>query len=127
LGVNIICEAEITSLRKQGKGFLLSNGKVYDKVVLACGGKAGAKNFGGYELMKDMGITVTKLMPALTKLTVKDNTYTKQLKGIRHKVGLSLYIDGKKAAEEKDFLAEVGKLKKSPDWGIFTLCRLARG
>jgi predicted flavoprotein YhiN len=47
LGVNIICEAEITSLRKQGKGFLLSNGKVYDKVVLACGGKAGAKNFGG--------------------------------------------------------------------------------
>jgi predicted Rossmann fold flavoprotein len=51
--------------------------------------------------MKDMGITVTKLMPALTKLTVKDNTYTKQLKGIRHKVGLSLYIDGKKAAEEK--------------------------
>ena len=101
LGVNIVCEAEITSLRKQNKSFLLSNGKTYDKVVLACGGKAGAKNFGGYELLKDMGITVTKLMPALTKLTVKDNTYTKQLKGIRHKVGLSLYIDGKKTAEEK--------------------------
>lgn len=101
LGINIICETEITTLRKKGDCFLLSDGKVYDKVVLACGGKAGAKNFGGYELLKSMGITVTKLMPALTKLTVKDNTYTKQLKGIRHKANLSLYTDGKKIAEEK--------------------------
>ena len=101
LGVNIVCDSEITSIRKKGAGFILSDGKAYDKVILACGGKAGAKNFGGYELLKDMGITVTKLMPALTKLTVKDNTYTKQLKGIRHKVGLSLYTDGKKTADEK--------------------------
>lgn len=101
LGISIICESEITSVGKKGNGFVLSNGKCYDKLVLACGGKAGAKNFGGYELLKTTGITVTKLMPALTKLTVKDNTYTKQLKGIRHKVGLSLYTDGKKTAEEK--------------------------
>lgn len=101
LGVKNVCSGEITSIKKQGKGFLLSDGKIYDKVVLACGGKASAKNFGGYELLKGLGITVTKLQPALTKLTVKDNTYTKQLKGIRHKVGLSLYIDGKKTAEEK--------------------------
>ena len=79
---------------------MLSDGKYYDKVVLACGGKAVAKNFGGYELLKSMGHTVTKLMPALTKLTVKDNTYTKQLKGIRHKAKLTLYIDGKKITEE---------------------------
>ncbi len=101
LSVRIICDGEITSVKKQGKGFLLSDGKTYDKVVLACGGKASAKNFGGYELLKSLGITVTKLQPALTKLTVKDNTYTKQLKGIRHKVGLSLYFDGKRVAEEK--------------------------
>lgn len=101
LGVRIICDGEITSVKKQGKGFLISDGKTYDKVVLACGGKASAKNFGGYELLKSLGITVTKLQPALTKLTVKDNTYTKQLKGIRHKVGLSLYFDGKRVAEER--------------------------
>ena len=101
LGVKTVCGGEITSVKKQGKGFLLSDGKTYDKVVLACGGKTSAKNFGGYELLKSLGITVTKLQPALTKLTVKDNAYTKQLKGIRHKVGLSLYIDGKKTAEEK--------------------------
>ncbi len=100
LGVKTVCESEITSVRKQGKGFILSDGKVYDKVVLACGGKASAKNFGGYELLKGLGITVTKLQPALTKLTVKDNTYTKQLKGIRHKASLSLYTDSKKTAEE---------------------------
>ena len=100
LGVRTLCESEVTSIKKQGKGFVLSDGKYYDKVVLACGGKAVAKNFGGYELLKSMGHTVTKLMPALTKLTVKDNTYTKQLKGIRHKAKLNLYIDGKKITEE---------------------------
>lgn len=101
LGVKTLCECEITSIKKQGKGFLLSDGKTYDKVVLACGGKAVAKNFGGYELLKATGHTVTKLMPALTKLTVKDNTYTKQLRGIRHKASLTLLCDGKKTAEEK--------------------------
>lgn len=101
LGVKILCDSEITSVRKKANGFLLSDGKSYDKVVLACGGKAGAKNYGGYEILKELGISVTKLMPALTKLTVKDNTYTKQLKGIRHKVSMSLYLDGKKTAEEK--------------------------
>ena len=100
LGIKTLCDSEITSIKKQGKAFILSDGKAYDKVVLACGGKAVAKNFGGYELLKDSGHTVTKLMPALTKLTVKDNTYTKQLKGIRHKANLKLFIDGKKIAEE---------------------------
>lgn len=100
LKVQTLCESEITSIKKQGKGFKLSDGKYYDKVVLACGGKAVAKNFGGYELLKSMGHTVTKLMPALTKLTVKDNTYTKQLKGIRHKAKMTLYIHGKKVTEE---------------------------
>jgi predicted Rossmann fold flavoprotein len=100
LKIKILCDSEITSVRKQGKGFLLSDGKIYDKVVLSCGGKAVAKNFGGYELLKSMGHTVTKLMPALTKLTVRDNTYTRQLKGIRHKANLRLYIDGKKITEE---------------------------
>ena len=101
LNIKTLCNSEITSIKKQGKGFLLSDGEIYDKVVLACGGKAVAKNFGGYELLKSTGHTVTKLMPALTKLTVTDNTYTKQLKGIRHKAELRLYIDSKKTAEEK--------------------------
>ncbi len=101
LKIQTLCDSEITGIKKQGKGFLLSDGKIYDKVVLACGGKAVAKNFGGYELLKATGHTVTKLMPALTKLTVKDNTYTKQLKGIRHKACLTLICDGNKTAEEK--------------------------
>ncbi len=100
LGVKTLCGSEITTIKKHGKDFLLSDGKNYDKVVLCCGGKAGAKNYGGYELLKTIGHTVTKLMPALTKLTVKDNTYTRQLKGIRHKAKLSLFIDSEKVAEE---------------------------
>lgn len=100
LKVKALCENEITAIKKQGKGFVLSDGKYYDKVVLSCGGKATAKNFGGYELLKSLGHTVTKLMPALTKLTVKDNSFTKSLKGIRHKGTLTLKIDGKKITEE---------------------------
>ena len=100
LGVRTLCENEITAIKKQGKGFVLSDGKYYDKVVLACGGKATAKNFGGYELLKSLGHTVTKLMPALTKLTVKDNSFTKSLKGIRHKARLTLYIDNQKITQE---------------------------
>ena len=100
LEVKTLCEKEITSIKKQGKGFVLSDGKYYDKVVLSCGGKATAKNFGGYELLKNLGHTVTKLMPALTKLSVKDSGFTKSLKGIRHKGTLTLKIDGKKITEE---------------------------
>ena len=100
LGVRTLCENEITAIKKQGTGFVLSDGKYYDKVVLACGGKATAKNFGGYELLKSLGHTVTKLMPALTKLTVKDNSFTKSLKGIRHKARLTLYIDNQKITQE---------------------------
>ncbi len=100
LGVKTLCGSEITSVKKQGKGFVLSDGESYDKVVLCCGGKAGAKNYGGYELLKSLGHTVTKLTPALTKIAVKDTTYTKQLKGIRHRVRLSLHIGGEKLARE---------------------------
>ena len=100
LKVTTLCDKEITAVKRQGKGFVLSDGKYYDKVVLSCGGKATAKNFGGYELLKNLGHTVTKLMPALTKLSVKDSGFTKSLKGIRHKGTLTLKIDGKKITEE---------------------------
>lgn len=100
LNVKILCNKEIVSVKRQGRGFLLSDGEYYDKVVLSCGGKATAKNFGGYELLKGLGHTVTKLMPSLTKLTVKESSFTKPLKGIRHKVNLVLYIDGKAVTRE---------------------------
>ena len=82
LKIKTVCSCEITSVKREGKGFLLSDGNIYDKAVLCCGSKATVKNCSGYDLLKGMGHTVTKLMPALTKLTVIDNTYTKQLKGI---------------------------------------------
>lgn len=100
LKIKTVCSCEITSVKREGKGFLLSDGNIYDKVVLCCGSKATVKNCSGYDLLKGMGHTVTKLMPALTKLTVKDNTYTKQLKGIRHKAVLTLSVEGKKVSRE---------------------------
>lgn len=84
-GINIICEKEINKISLTEKGFNLNNEYLFDKVVLACGGKAGVKSFNGNELLKQMGHNVTELYPSLTKLEVKDKKFTKQLKGIRQK------------------------------------------
>lgn len=100
LGVRVLCDNPVTQIKPKGKGFIICN-ENYDKVVLSCGSKAAVKAFNGYDILKSIGHTTIKPMPGLTKLTVKDNTYTRQLKGIRHKAVLTLYIDGKKCGEEK--------------------------
>lgn len=84
-GVNIICDKQINEIQFNGKFFCLNGEYVFDKVVLACGGKAGVKNFNGYDLLRQSGHSVTPLYPSLTKIEVKDKKFTKQLKGIRQK------------------------------------------
>lgn len=100
LGVKLVTDCEIRKIKKASKGFYLNDEIFADKVVLACGSKAQVKAFCGYELLKNLGHTVTKLSPSLTKLTVKNTQLFKSLKGIRHKGEISLYIDNKQIATE---------------------------
>ncbi len=99
LGVKFNCSNAVTAVKKAGTGFDVCGNK-YDKVVLACGGKAGVKGYQSYDLLKNLGHSVINPAPALTKINVKDTKYVKQLKGIRHKGDLTLYIDGRKRAAE---------------------------
>ena len=99
VGVNFICGSECQSVRKSGGGFLIDGKKHYDKVVFACGAKAGVKNFKSYELMTSLGHSVTRTAPSLVKL-VSSEKALKQLKGIRATAKVSLF-DGKTLLKEE--------------------------
>lgn len=114
LGVRFICSKAVTNIKKLGKVFDVC-GEKYDKVVLSCGGKAGVKGYQSYDLLKNLGHSLITPVPALTKINVKDTRYVKQLKGIRHKGDLTLYIDGRKRASES------GEVQFT-DYGLSGIC-----
>ncbi|MBQ7116945.1 MAG: aminoacetone oxidase family FAD-binding enzyme [Clostridia bacterium] len=114
LGVEFLCSQTVTGIKKADNGFDVF-GRKYDKVVFACGGKAGVKGYQSYDLIKNLGHSIITPSPALTKINVKDSKYVKQLKGIRHKGDLTLYIDGKKRA------AESGEVQFT-DYGLSGIC-----
>ncbi len=114
LGVRFVCSQAVTAVKKNGNGFEVC-GKRYDKVVLACGGKAGVKGYQSYDLLKNLGHGVISPSPALTKINVKDTKYVKQLKGIRHKGELNLYVDGRRRAFES------GEVQFT-DYGLSGIC-----
>ncbi len=77
--------------------------EVYDKVILACGGKAAPKtgsDGNGYELLRKLGHTIHKTVPALVQLQVKED-FMKAISGVRAECKLTLFVDGKKQASER--------------------------
>lgn len=78
----------VTAVRRQGRGFAIeteSETIPADRVIIACGGAAGAKAGGvrdGYTLLQSLGHRRTALHPALVQLTT-DPTYPRALKGVR--------------------------------------------
>lgn len=101
LGVRIIAEHPIEAIRLKDGRFLLNGKNCFDKVVLACGGKAGVKGFNGYELLGQIGHKVVAPAPSLTKLEVEDKKTVRQLKGIRQKGVFTLFEGKDKFACEK--------------------------
>ncbi len=100
LRIKTVTDCEITSVKKDKTGFLINNDMHFDKLVLACGGKAGVKSFNGYDLLRQLGHKVTKATPSLSKLNVADTSLVKQLQGIRHKVRLTLTVGGRYITHE---------------------------
>ena len=101
LGVIFKTDSRITEIKKVSDGYLLNSEMKYDKVVLACGGKACVKSFNGYDLLRSIGHKVTDVSPSLTKLETADTKTVRRLQGIRHKVKLTLTDAGRFVAEEK--------------------------
>lgn len=85
-GFRVFCEAESVDV---------------DRVIVACGGQAGAKLGGvrdGYTMLEHFGHSCTKLRPALVQLKTAGN-FTRALKGVRANCEVQVIRGGKKAAQ----------------------------
>lgn len=108
--VNLITDFKLETAVKQKNLFILTaeNGLSFscEKLILACGGMASPKHSGntfGYEIAKQLGHSVTKLMPTLTKFSCEDK-FIKPLSGVKAKCKASLMH------QNKEVYSEVGEM-----------------
>ena len=93
--ISLLTGVAVKSVAREGQGFLLrwDGGQLRaDKLIVACGGCAGAKLGGvsdGYTLLSQLGHSRTALYPALTQLRTAPD-FPRALKGIRVTAALSL-------------------------------------
>ena len=103
-GVDLRCGCEVISIGKKARGYNVKTAEeafYCDKLILACGGSAGAKLGGtdwGYKLLSSMGHTVTPLRPSLVQIKT-DTSVTKSLKGVRADAGITLKRNGQLVAQ----------------------------
>lgn len=99
-GVEIRTDSKIKNVDSI-RGRFLVEGEAFDRIVLACGGKAapalGTDGF-GFELAKSLGHKVYSTYPALVQLRVEN--CDKALKGIRTAARASAIVYGKCVREE---------------------------
>ena len=128
LEVNIMLDAQIFSVKKEGSRFRINikDEEILDadRVVFATGGRAAPKtgsDGSGYRILRKLGHSITPLYPALVPLEVEENF--KDIAGVRTDADISLLIDGE--LSEKEF----GQLQIT-DYGlsgipVFQLSRFA--
>lgn len=99
-GVEFRLSQKVESITKNGDKFIIDKKHKFDKVVICAGSKASLKDFNGYDLLRQLSHGITKTAPSLVKLTTTAGE-TKQLKGLRAAVELTLKIDTKTVTKEK--------------------------
>lgn len=98
-GVDVRCGCEVISISKKARGYSVktSDEAFYgDKVIVSCGGAAGAKLGGtdlGYRLLTSLGHKVTPVTPSLVQIKTQ-TAYTKSLKGVRAEAAVTLKRNG---------------------------------
>lgn len=86
--ISVLTGTAAERVKRQGKGFLLEwqgGAQHCDRLIVACGGCAGAKLGGvtdGYQLLKSLGHSRTALYPALTQVRTEPQ-YPRALKGVK--------------------------------------------
>ena len=118
LNIKITNDITITNIIKQDKFLLKTNNKdiVCDKVVLSTGSNASIRNseYNGYDLLKHLGHTIIKPLPALVMLVGRDN-YFKDWAGIRCDARVELY-------ENENFIdSQTGEVQLT-NYGISGIC-----
>lgn len=87
-GIDVRLSSPVLSVKPFKKGFKLrlpEETLTVDRVILTAGGKSSPQlgsNGEGFSIAKDLGLTVTPLMPSLVRLQC-DNPYAKRLSGIK--------------------------------------------
>ena len=105
-GVAVRCGCIAESLIPTKNGFYIRTGEdtiVTERVIVACGGKAGGKLGGvsdGYRLLEGCGHRCTQLYPALVQLRTEGNS-TRGLKGVRTQALVRVLRNGRQIAEER--------------------------
>lgn len=98
--VELHAGAPVTAVGRRKTGFLVETEEgrfPADRVIIACGGCAGAKLGGvsdGYTLLQALGHSRTALHPALTQLNC-DSPYPRMLKGVRAAAAVTLRRNGR--------------------------------
>ena len=97
--INIRTDCLVTEVKAADSGFTVKTegGETFsfDSVIMSCGGKAGLpakENANGYDILKTLGHTVTKLYPALTQIKCEGTNF-KALSGVRDECELYLFKD----------------------------------
>ena len=94
-GIELHCACPVKTVRRQGNRFAVVTEEesfAADKLIVACGGAAGAKLGGvsdGYALLGSLGHKRTSIYPALVQLTTEPD-YPRALKGVRADAALTL-------------------------------------
>ena len=105
-GVSVRCGCEVKGVKRTEGGFMLETptGMITaDRLVIACGGAAGARLGGGmsgYRLLEKLGHSCTELRPALVQLKT-EGVQTRTLKGVRAEAELKVIADGRQTAEKR--------------------------
>ena len=127
-GVELRAAEPAREVKREKQGFTIvtdSERLHADKLIIACGGAAGAKLGGvsdGYELLKMLGHKRTALYPSLVQLVTAPE-YPRALKGVRADCALRLYAGENLLAESKGELQFIETGVSGP--AVFDLSRSA--
>ena len=108
LGVHQVTDCKVDSVERNSQtGKIRVSGSggsfVFDHVIMACGGKAAPKtgsDGSGFELARQLGHSVTPLVPALVQLRCREN-YLKSVAGVRAEAQISVYSGSDCVAVER--------------------------
>ena len=117
INVNIVTNYYVDKIQIENNKFIINNEYEFDKLIISTGGSSypiTGSDGNMYELLKDLGIKVTNIYPALSPLET-DDKYLKELSGVRNMANISFYGNNKFIKDEE------GELQLT-DYGISGIC-----
>ena len=115
-GIEIKCDYEVTSIKKENDKFIINDELEGDILVLSTGSMSGVnyEKFYGYELLDSFNLNIIRPLPSLTKLICEGSFFNKW-NGIRTKAIVSSFNNDVLIKEES------GEILLT-DYGISGIC-----